>query len=363
MAAGREYSSISRYSPRGMSEKPNSAVTELAARRLMAALPHGTGRTGPDMSVTNDGRIHVTGPGERPIVAEAVERVTRSAVRDAWRQLSAYAEAADAVPVLVVPRVTKSLRELADDEGLNWVDFAGNARIDADPVLVWIEGRPDLPTPVARGTNPFVGRSLNLVRALLDEPGRAWRQKELVARSRLSQPRASKVLAALQELELVRREEDSTFRVVDPFDVVDAWADTYTYRRQEIVPLHVTGEGIGLARNLAARFDEEAVIHWFTGLPAAWAYDHFARFRLVSVFVSADPVLVAEHLGLRHAERGANVHLLAAGEQRLEIGHRVADGLRCVHPAQAYVDLLGLPERATEAAEHLRPTLFAEAQA
>ena len=30
------------------------------------------------------------------------------------------------------------------------------------------------------------------------------------------------------------------------------------------------------------------------------------------------------------------------------------DGLRCVHPVQVYMDLKGHPERAAEAAQHLR---------
>jgi len=30
------------------------------------------------------------------------------------------------------------------------------------------------------------------------------------------------------------------------------------------------------------------------------------------------------------------------------------DGIRCVHPVQAYIDLKGHPERASEAAERLR---------
>ncbi len=338
-------------------------VVGVAAERLAAALAQSTGAddSSGDISVDRDGRIHVDGPNGRRIVAEALVRPSRASLLDAWHQLRTYADAGGAVPVLVVPQLTQSLRELAASEGLNWVDFAGNAHLAAPPLFVHIEGKRDRPPRLGRGVDPFAGRSGNLVRLLLVEPDRTWRQKELVHASGLSQPRTSKVLATLEAMALVRRDDERNYRVADPEGLLDAWADVYSYRGQEIVPAHMSGEGIQLARELDAALEDADIIHWFTGLPAAWAYDHFARFRLVSVFVSADPESVLRDLGLRPAERGANVHLIAAGEQKLEIGQEHPDQLRCVHPAQVYIDLLGLPERAHEAAEHLRPRALARA--
>jgi hypothetical protein len=273
----------------------------------------------------------------------------------AWRDVLRVAAARDAIPVLVLPELTRSQRQVAEREGVNWVDFAGNARIEEPSLLVRLEGRRARVPRTRSGVNPFAERSLNLVRVLLVEPKRRWRQRELVTASGLSQSRASKVLTALDGLGLIRRSDDGALDVPHPEELLDAWADDYSYARQTIVPVHLTGDGMMLARTLSERLDDVDVIHWFTGLPAAWAYDQFARFRLVSVYVDADPALVAEHLGLRYAERGANIHLTAARDQRLEIGHSVVDRLRCVHTSQVYVDLLGLPERAAEAAEHLRP--------
>lgn len=127
------------------------------------------------------------------------------------------------------------------------------------------------------------------------------------------------------------------------------------YRRQEVVPAHMSGSGIELARDLQDRLGSAGVAHWFTGLPAAWAYDQFSQFRLVSVFVDGDPDRLARDLGLRTSARGANVHLIVRKDQRVEIGEARPQGLRCVHPTQVYLDLLGLPERASEAADHLLP--------
>lgn len=109
-------------------------------------------------------------------------------------------------------------------------------------------------------------------------------------------------------------------------------------------------EGVELARTLQDKLRAADVTHWFTGLPAAWAHDQFAAFRLVSVFVDGDPDRVARDLGLRTSTRGATIHLMASAGQKLEIGQADPAGLRCAHPTQVYLDLLGLPERAEEAA-------------
>jgi hypothetical protein len=342
-----------------MNESRNTRPLEIAIRRLAGVFGDDADRSHALASIGPDAVFRVRGPDNRLIVAEVVERPSRPAVLDAWREVRAYAqETAGAIPVVVLPQLTRSLRQVASELGLNWVDFAGNAEIDAAPIYVRIHGQRQQTPQRSPRLNPFSGRSLNLVRVLLVHSDRRWRQKELVAASGLSQPRSSKVLSALEDQGLVAREGDGTFRVVDVEGLLDAWSDSYRYDRQDIVRVHATGDGIKLARELGDRLDELDVTHWFTGLPAAWAYTHFARFRLVSVFVSADPEIIAEDLRLRPTDRGENIHLLAAAEQRLEIGHARPDGIRCVHPTQVYVDLLGLPERAPEAAARLREAVF-----
>lgn len=311
-----------------------------------------------------DGIERLTSPDGREVVTDMVARPSRPALLAAWGHVQERAAESDAVPVLVVPHLTRSLRTLADAERINWVDAAGNARVSHPSLAVRIEGRRPVRSSRSPQTDPFTPRSANVVRALLAEPRRSWRQKELVERSGISQPQASKALSALQEMALVERDEQGAYVVADAVALLDAWADAHRYSRLRIAPAHLSGDGIALARGLHDRLDGGGVRHWFTGLPAAWAYDRFARFRLVSVYVDGDPEAVRRQLELREAPRGANVHLIAMDGQRVDLGAAEPDGLPCAHPAQVYVDLLGLPERASEAADHLRPlTLGAASQA
>jgi hypothetical protein len=131
-------------------------------------------------------------------------------------------------------------------------------------------------------------------------------------------------------------------------------AQDYRFSGHDILTGHMSGTGIDLARILAGRLESLGIHHAFTGLPAAWALDQFARFRLTTVYVHGDPREAAELPGLRRTTKGANVQLAGPNDEGVFSGEQDVDGLHSVAPVQIYLDLLQLPERAAEAAEHLR---------
>lgn len=51
---------------------------------------------------------------------------------------------------------------------------------------------------------------------------------------------------------------------------------------------------------------------------------------------------------------GANVQMVGPNDAGVYTGGGEYGGLRCAAPVQVYLDLLQLPERASEAAQHLR---------
>jgi hypothetical protein len=82
-------------------------------------------------------------------------------------------------------------------------------------------------------------------------------------------------------------------------------------------------------------------------------------FRVVTVFVDA-PVTaeLSASLGARRIESGANVWLVSPRDAGVFQGAQDVRDVRCVHPVQTCVDLAGHPERAVEAADHLRQTVL-----
>lgn len=230
---------------------------------------------------------------------------------------------------------------------------AGNARLRDQDLYVWVEGRPNRYPKRGRPSSPFAPKSARATRLMLIDPWRWWRQKDLAEASELDDGHLSRVVRRLDDDELLDH-RGSEFRPRDPDLLLDAWADDYRFDRHDIVVGHLTGTGAELASELNGLLTDARVQHAFTGLPAAWVLDKHARFRLCSVYVEGDPRDAAEKVDMRRNEQGANVQLIGPDDDGVFEGRRAVNGIPCVSPAQIYLDLLHLPERAKEAAAQLR---------
>jgi hypothetical protein len=75
----------------------------------------------------------------------------------------------------------------------------------------------------------------------------------------------SRIVRRLDEEFLLER-RDREVRPRDPNLVLDAWAQDYRFDRHDIVPAHISGNGIEVARSLADGLGELKIHHAFTGL-------------------------------------------------------------------------------------------------
>jgi DNA-binding Lrp family transcriptional regulator len=298
---------------------------------------------GLDAIINSHGRcwlIEVKSAASPGMVASVAEQMARLVPRDG-------------IALLVVPFMTTAGAKAATERDLNWLDLSGNAHIRDKDLYVSIQGRPNQFAARGRPSSAFAPKSSRITRALLLDPERWWRQKEISENTDLDAGRVSRVVRRLEDDELLARNR-ALLRPRDRDLLLDAWADEYRFDRHDIVAGHLSGSGIELTRELDHRLRHADVDHAFTGLPAAWAFDRFARFRLNSVYVHGDPRVAADAIELRRNERGANVQLIGPEDRGVFDGQQDVDELPCVSSVQVYLDLLALPERGREAAEELR---------
>lgn len=288
----------------------------------------------------------------RVLVFEVKSSSRPGQVAHAAEQLLAYADKR-VIPVLVVPYMSRAGAETADRLRLNWIDLSGNADVRAENLHLRVQGRPNEFGSRGRPSSPFAPKSARVTRELLLDPARWWIQKDLAAATELDDGNVSRIVRRLDEEFLLER-RGRELRPRDPDLLLDAWAQDYRFDRHDILPAHLSGSGIELARVLAGRLESLNIHHAFTGLPAAWVMDQFARFRLTTVYVDGDPREAIERLDVRREAKGANIQLVGPNDAGVFSGEDDHDGLHCVAPVQAYLDLLQLPERAAEAAQHLR---------
>lgn len=310
-------------------------------------------RGAPDL-VVEQGRLRLVveckGAGGAAVVGQAIDQIGR------------YAEALGrgTIPVVTVPFMGEVGKTLCAEAGISWFDLSGNANIVGPGLRIIIEGKANRFTRRGRPSTAFAPRSARIARRLLLDPKRSFRQHELAGLTGLDDGFTSRIVHRLEEDGLLDRAEDGAVRVRDPDLLLDAWAEAYRFDKHTMVRGHVTTRSSEeLLARLPRALAKGRIGCAATGLAAAWLYTRFAGFRLVTLFVEKRPPdALLRQAGFREEPKGANVWLVVPNDAGVFDGVEAKDGIACVPPVQAYVDLLRHPERAREAAAELRTRLL-----
>lgn len=300
--------------------------------------------------------------GGRILVVEAKRNASAGVLVEAAKHASSVAArfGADAVAVLAVPFMGDVGRRICQEAGVGYLDLSGNAHIKAPPLLIRVEGRPNQFVRRGRPSSVFAPKSSRVARLLLLDPKRWWKQGELVSVGALGAGYVSRLCKRLEEDQLVERGPDRAVRARDPKLLLEAWRSRYDFQSHDITRGHVSARtGEELTELVVRALGSHHVSHALTGLAAAWKLAPFAGYRLTTVYVEENPdERLLESLKWKAGDRGANLWLVRPNDEGVFQGAAVVQGARCVSPVQAYLDLQGLPERADEAAEHLRKELL-----
>lgn len=263
------------------------------------------------------------------------------------------------VPLLAVPFMGEAGQELCARAEVAWLDLSGNARIIVPGIFYQNLGNPNRFRRPGRPETAFGRKGSRVARLLLMEPPTAASQRDIAFRAGLSEGQVSRVVHKLLEAGLVERGGGGV-RVADWGMLLDAWREDYRFDRHSVIRGHISAaDGMSLTRLVAEALDRTFSTYAVTALPAAWLWTRHAGFRLSTVYLDSPPsAAVREELGFREEPRGANTWLVVPNDDAVFAGAEPVDGVRCVHPVQAYLDLKDHPERAEEAASELRRTLL-----
>ena len=263
------------------------------------------------------------------------------------------------IPVLVVPFMGESARECCRQSGVSWFDLSGNAWITAPGLYVHILGHKNLYRRPGRPNSAFSPRGSRLARWLLMNPGEMVLQRSLAASTGLHEGHVSRIVARLIEMGLVERGAKG-IRVTNAERLLDAWRDEYRFDRHTRVRGHISvGMGDRMDQILDRKLSDTGHQYAFTGLAAAWRMTRWSGHRLTTLYLAGMPTQdLLDSLGFRQEPSGANTWIVVPNDEGVFDGAASVDGIQCVHPLQAYLDLKDHPERSDEAAEELRRRLL-----
>lgn len=338
-----------------MNLQPEADMLEAIRRRLREALKAAVDIAQPGGSVGPDVTLHAR--NLRFVVAmKGSNRL--ATVRQACAAARAHASraGADAIPLVAVPFMGPSGRKACEEANVGFVDAAGNAQVEVPGLFVHVEGKRAEGGVRGRPSSVFAPKSSRVARRLLLDHGRWWRRSDIAVEAGLGKSFVSKITARLRDDGLLDENEAKQIRARDPVHLLEAWQDEYRFRRHGVIAGHVGARsGEELADRFAAIAKRRGLEYGFTGLAAAAKLAPFAGFRLVAAYVRRvpDDQLLGE-LGFHRGDKGANLWLVVPNDEGVFAGSKEMGGHVCVSPVQTYLDLRSMPERAKEAAAHLR---------
>jgi transcriptional regulator with AbiEi antitoxin domain of type IV toxin-antitoxin system len=277
-------------------------------------------------------------------------RATVTKLADIRRVLpSAYPVAAS---VYIGPQSARILK----DNNLGYVDLSGNCYLAFEHVLIEKEGKRNVRPSTRPLRSLFAPRATRVVRGLLAEPGRAWRLEELAKAAAVSLGHSHNVVKRLEDLRWLERDDAQRIHLTKPADLLEAWADSYDYRTNEIASYFVSERVTRRTMaDLARAAGAEGRRYAFTLSAGLSLVAPHTRLGAIHCYLEGDPAPVAAALGLHPAsEADGALHLLAPYDTGVFAGLLDKAGLKVVCLPQLYVDLLHSERRGAEQAEHLR---------
>lgn len=297
------------------------------------------------------------------LICEVTEPGYPRLVRGAINQIRAYMAmiGGQGVPLVGASWLSPESRRLCEQEGVGWIDLAGNCRIAFEGVYIERESA-ERPKPAARNFRAvFSPKAGQVLRTLLRDPSRPWKVSDLAQVAGVSLGHVSNVRTALINREWATAGEDG-LRLTSPDALLDAWRDDYEPVRGERTTWYTTLHGRELEQILrhtlaAPSLEGRAMLG---GLSAAHWLAPYVRGNTTMLYADGQATAaLVDALKLRTARSGANVEIVEPDDNAILRERVEHPGVPPVSsPVQTYLDLWHIDDRGREAAEHLREKLL-----
>jgi hypothetical protein len=180
-------------------------------------------------------------------------------------------------------------------------------------------------------------------------PMRSWQVQELAKEANVSLGLASRVKERLLDLEYAC-EKDKTIVLSRPSELLEQWANNYSFRKNKVYDYFGFDEPRELERKLSRYCKQRETPYALTLFSGAALVAPFARYARGFAYVGQSIKEVVDSLGLKEVSSGPNFSILEPYDEGVFYGSREIDDMKVVSDIQLYLDLVGFKGRGEESA-------------
>ena len=288
----------------------------------------------------------------------AIEFKTRANAATAWHLVSVARHRSELPLVLIAAETTKDARRILSEHGIAFIDGLGNVHLELPGLLFFVTGT-GRPTR-APAPSRLSGKAGLVAQALLLDPERAWRIKDLAEQTAVSSGLTHRVLARLEVEGIVSTNGAGPHRtrhVTDPTALLDLWAEENVDKTVRTRCYMLAQTPRQLITELCEGLEGAGIEYALTGAAAAGIVAPFVTTITVTevwVAATADPREFFDHTPATPVTEGHNVTFLQAGADTPLAFRQQSGGLWIVNRFRLYADLQRDKRRGVEQANYLR---------
>jgi hypothetical protein len=261
-------------------------------------------------------------------------------------------------PLLVVPRLSDIFLDACRQNRVSVADLNGRFFLRGPGLLISLSRLPERNFRFElEPRNVFVGKSVRIVRSLLSDSERLWRQAELIERTGATSGLVSRIVTHLTRQGLLKKVDARRFHLVSPLALLDAWAQADNFERRATTHQFtaLNSDPLRLAKDIRNALTHGGSPFAFTQWIAAWLRHPYTELPLVSLYVPHIPSQeILDQLGLRPVNEAGRVWFHVPADEGVFREKHFSEDLPLVSDAQIYLDLLTTGLRGPEQAQALR---------
>ncbi|MFC1825305.1 type IV toxin-antitoxin system AbiEi family antitoxin, partial [Thermodesulfobacteriota bacterium] len=222
---------------------------------------------------------------EQVLVVEAKNngqpRIARDAVNQVQRYLNSFP---GAYGVFMAPYISPRAAEICKEDGVGYLDLAGNCRLCFDSVYIEQEGRPNVFAEKRDLRSLYSPKAERILRVLLNNPNKAWKTVDLADEARVSLGQVSNVKKLLVDRELVGTEKQGII-LTEPEQLLRGWKENYSFRRNKTRDLYSLKSMVQIESDISEYCRRKKMKYAFTGFSGTARFAPSVRYNRATVYI------------------------------------------------------------------------------
>lgn len=301
-----------------------------------------------------DYRAVVQGEGFKQIVCLVIKTLgTPKSTREAVNLLLRRIQNEPAIyGVFVAPYISPRSAAICKESGIGYIDLSGNCSIAFKQVFISrerMENQFPLKTSLSSIYSP---KSERILRVLLTYPYQSWKTIDLAKEAQVSLGMITHVSKKLIEEEWLKKTSQG-ISLIQPENLLADWTNNYTIKRNILTNYYTLKPIQDIEIEIAETCGKLDIPYALTGFSASNRLAPMVRGQRAMIYVNRDIDSLAEKVGLKPVESGANIILIQPYDDGIFWNAESIDDLQISDPVQVYLDLKRYPGRGEEAADFL----------